>query len=314
MICTEGAPEVVAKNDLRYLHKSDSYFPIAAPREPAQVLFRVAHEVWGRGSYYAVNRQEIITLLQVKAGKAAFRLNQSEGVAGKGDLLCYGLESAVSITVLEELELQILCLLPHALELTQACDAAPGRMRNLGAAAGPCWRTMKEILQCALTDNPLKERIANSLTRVWLDWCASSMPADQQPPAHNHLVAQACSYIHSHLEELRSLAQLAEACGCSREHLSRAFIAEFHEGPWLHIRRRQMELAAQILRHTTDSIESVAERFGYCDRYAFSRAFREFCGISPAKFRRVPHQAAVPARKRADEPPTAATGRKPPYR
>ena len=51
-------------------------------------------------------------------------------------------------------------------------------------------------------------------------------------------------------------------------------------------RNVQMERAMTDLRHGTRSVAEIAERLGYADSAAFTRAFRSWTGEAPARWRR----------------------------
>ena len=51
------------------------------------------------------------------------------------------------------------------------------------------------------------------------------------------------------------------------------------------IKRTQMEKAKQLIEETNISIDEIAEKVGYSDRFAFSKAFLSYEGMSPSKFR-----------------------------
>jgi AraC-like DNA-binding protein len=51
----------------------------------------------------------------------------------------------------------------------------------------------------------------------------------------------------------------------------------------------RLQLAAQNLRHTQESIARIADRSGYGSEEAFSRAFKRFSGSSPGAWRESTH-------------------------
>jgi AraC-like DNA-binding protein len=57
-----------------------------------------------------------------------------------------------------------------------------------------------------------------------------------------------------------------------------------------------MDVAAQRLRDTDDSIGAVADRVGYRSEYAFSRAFARHRGLAPGRYRRAARQQRDSAR------------------
>ena len=46
-----------------------------------------------------------------------------------------------------------------------------------------------------------------------------------------------------------------------------------------------MTLAARMLRARYDSLSAIAQRVGYGNEYAFSKAFRRELGVAPSRYR-----------------------------
>ena len=81
-----------------------------------------------------------------------------------------------------------------------------------------------------------------------------------------------------------SCDELAKLCGTSVNTLQRAFhkAAGVPVKKWL--LRRKMELAVQLLIYNGCSIKESADRLNFADRYHFSKVFKNYFGISPARF------------------------------
>jgi len=69
-----------------------------------------------------------------------------------------------------------------------------------------------------------------------------------------------------------------------------AFIRRFHEimgeSPQQYARRKRIEQACVLLHFSGDSVDQIAEATGFCDRYHFSRVFKQVRGMGPAEFRK----------------------------
>jgi AraC-like DNA-binding protein/ligand-binding sensor protein len=94
-----------------------------------------------------------------------------------------------------------------------------------------------------------------------------------------------------------SVARLAAVIGCSREHLSRAFIAAMDVGLGRYILLHRLELARHLLRRSSLAIGETALRCGFSDSSHLSARFRREYGVSPTAYRRRPESAA-------ESPPT----------
>ena len=55
-----------------------------------------------------------------------------------------------------------------------------------------------------------------------------------------------------------------------------------------HIRDHRMEKAADLLKNTSDNISDIAAKVGYNSQSKFTAAFREYYGILPKDYRKLP--------------------------
>lgn len=99
------------------------------------------------------------------------------------------------------------------------------------------------------------------------------------------VTARALWYIESHLRGDLSLEAIAEDVSISRYHLSRAFSASTGCGLALYVRGRRLSEAAKALEDGAPDILSVALDAGYASHEAFTRAFRQYFGLSPEQAR-----------------------------
>src|SRR5690606_9677964 len=81
-----------------------------------------------------------------------------------------------------------------------------------------------------------------------------------------------------------SREQLADMLGVSTRTLARRLKAAGTSYAEL-LRRVQAERARNYLRHTSTPISEVADRMGYSDPAAFTRAFQGWTGMTPAAWR-----------------------------
>jgi AraC family transcriptional regulator len=92
-------------------------------------------------------------------------------------------------------------------------------------------------------------------------------------------------YIETHLAEALSLDAVAEACGVSRFHLTRAFGAATGYSIMRYLRVRRLSEAARSLSAGAGDILAVALDAGYGSHEAFTRAFRDQFGLTPEAVR-----------------------------
>ena len=98
-------------------------------------------------------------------------------------------------------------------------------------------------------------------------------------------VARALRFIHEHLGDRLDAHSLAAAAGLSPNRFSRLFKRETGREPRAAVRRERIDRARQLLADSRLSIEEVADECGFCDRYYFSRVFREETEFTPAAYR-----------------------------
>jgi AraC-like DNA-binding protein len=90
----------------------------------------------------------------------------------------------------------------------------------------------------------------------------------------------------ANLEGDISLADLANDCGLSASHFSRAFRQSTGMSPHRWLQQRRVDLAKSLLPDRSLSLASIALACGFADQSHFTRVFSNFVGISPGNWRR----------------------------
>ena len=108
-------------------------------------------------------------------------------------------------------------------------------------------------------------------------------------------VAGAMNAIHQRPAEPWTLESLAREVSVSRATLARRFADLVGETPPEYLTRWRMDLAAQRLRDTEDTVGAIAAGVGYRSEYSFSRAFTRHRGIAPGRYRRDARARALAA-------------------
>ncbi|WP_350280085.1 AraC family transcriptional regulator [Kribbella sp. HUAS MG21] len=83
-----------------------------------------------------------------------------------------------------------------------------------------------------------------------------------------------------------NVTELADRVGISRASLARRFTAVVGEAPMSYLTGWRITLAADQLRSTRDTVETIARRVGYANAFALSVAFKRVRGITPTDHRR----------------------------
>ena len=112
-------------------------------------------------------------------------------------------------------------------------------------------------------------------------------------------VQRGIDYIEANLDGELDPTEVARHAGVSRWHFQRMFKALTNDTLAGYVRARRFDSAARRLADSEDRIIEIALASGFTSQEAFTRAFKQAFGVTPAEFRHRPH--AVPPRLRIDE-------------
>jgi AraC family transcriptional regulator len=103
---------------------------------------------------------------------------------------------------------------------------------------------------------------------------------------YQHQLNKVIEFIGKHLDEKLTLTQLSDIACFSKYHFHRLFTAYTGLSLQQYIRWLRLKRAAhQLIIDKDQSIINIAIDAGFESHEAFSRAFKQTCGISPSKFR-----------------------------
>jgi AraC-like DNA-binding protein len=127
------------------------------------------------------------------------------------------------------------------------------------------------------------------------------------------VVAGAMNAIHQRPAEQWTIESLAREVSVSRATLARRFAHLVGETPPDYLTRWRMDVAAQRLRDTDDTVGAIAAAVGYRSEYSFSRAFTRHRGIAPGRYRRRTRARALAAPDSDQSPAQSTPAREPAY-
>jgi AraC-like DNA-binding protein len=110
-------------------------------------------------------------------------------------------------------------------------------------------------------------------------------------------IGRALVVLHDRPAAAWTLERLAKEIGVSRSALAARFTHVVGRPPMRYLTHWRMQLASALLADGTAKVSAVALDVGYESEAAFSRAFKEVVGVSPATWRR---RSSTPARHAAD--------------
>jgi AraC-like DNA-binding protein len=179
-------------------------------------------------------------------------------------------------------------LLPHVMHV----PADPVAGRTIAAIVD---LLAGEIGQRAAGSRAAAARLIDLLLIATVRRWAETQP-DAGPPSwltalRDPLIGRVLALLHDRPGEQWTLQKLAGEVHVSRATLARRFTDEVGEPPLSYLGSWRMRVAAQRLKYTTETVESIARQVGYTSEYAFSRAFSRHRGQPPGRYRRLARAA-----------------------
>lgn len=174
----------------------------------------------------------------------------------------------------------------------------PARRANLGLDA-----TLRllahELAQpqpgAAAVLNRLVDILLVQVLRIWLTTSLSSTrPASWLSALTDPVAGPALATLHAQPGRSWTVDSLAAGIGVSSATLARRFTTKVGESPAAYLTRWRMDLAAQRLRDTDDTVGAIARSLGYISEYAFNRAFTRHRHIPPGRYRTQARRAQTP--------------------
>ena len=140
--------------------------------------------------------------------------------------------------------------------------------------------------------NPLgpmyAESLTNTLTLYLLRHYSTGrvvrdLSSSRLTPAQLRMVDE---YIHAHLDQKISVADLANCVHLSVPHFERMFRATTARPPYHYVLEQRLQRARVLLEQTRLPLAEVAFRCGFSSQSHFTTHFTRYAGVSPARFAR----------------------------
>lgn len=94
------------------------------------------------------------------------------------------------------------------------------------------------------------------------------------------------AYIHDHLTEKITVAELSSLVCLSPRQYSRLFHNLYGTAPMEYVYNCRLSLACRIIRNSNRSITDISNSCGFSDKVSFSRLFKKNFGMTPGEYRR----------------------------
>lgn len=145
---------------------------------------------------------------------------------------------------------------------------------------------ISRICETILGDGPRKrfDVLHASSSLLHTIFMRPEIPWNERPRPQN--VIKVATYISENHHMPLEVPLLAKIAGVSPRALSRLFESEYHMSVPRFIARVRIREAARLLENTKLSIEEIAERTGFPNRYYLTRVFSRIIGKPPAQYRK----------------------------
>ena len=127
--------------------------------------------------------------------------------------------------------------------------------------------------------------------RRWLETLKSDDKPSWLTALRDPLIGHVLAMLHDRPGERWTLDLLAREAHVSRATVARRFTETVGEPPLAYLARWRMHLAAQRLKHSDDTIDTIARDVGYTSEFAFNRAFARHRGEPPGRYRQLSRAA-----------------------
>lgn len=102
----------------------------------------------------------------------------------------------------------------------------------------------------------------------------------------NYRILKILSYIDSNVNIDLTNQSLAENARMATNAFARLFNYEIGLSPQKYVKNKRIDKACIMLHHSGLTIDEIALKTGFADRYHFSRIFKNVTGVSPARYKK----------------------------
>lgn len=132
------------------------------------------------------------------------------------------------------------------------------------------------------------------------DYCRNNVAlgvASTHPYPGAVYVKHAVEYMTDHYDEKLKINDLADFIGINRSYLTSSFKKHMGCSPQEFLINLRMEKAKSLLKKTEMSVNAVANAVGYPDQLAFSKVFKQHCGMSPRMYKEEKNELVIKKEK-----------------
>jgi AraC-like DNA-binding protein len=154
------------------------------------------------------------------------------------------------------------------------------------------WMTVKLIDAEIIRSNSRKNSIIDRLTEVLFIQLLNKYVSENAHPTgflaalHEPRIAKVLGLIHKNPEFQWTLDILTEKVGMSRATLLRKFKSALGVSPITYVSHWRMVKAYQLVKHSSLSLNGIADVVGFADARTFGKAFQRHYGSTPTALRK----------------------------
>ncbi|SDD07863.1 AraC-type DNA-binding protein [Paenibacillus sp. UNCCL117] len=264
----------------RELDKAGQLWPIRGGRSIAKPNYKVGPK-----------RIDCYSLHLVQEGEIWLEFQGRRARVGAGHLFCLfpGLTYHYSIAALAApLRFSWIALdgprVRELLQLAGLSPEAPYRQQVDYAGIGEIIAQMHGLMGQAASWKPgVSLELQSLLLALFARMTPELAPKPETEPAG--WIRSCIDFMELHAAEGVSVQQVAAYAGVHRSYFSSVFTREVGLSPLGYLQKIRMEKAKQLLRETDAAVTEIALSLGYPSLFSFTRAFKNYCRMSPALFR-----------------------------
>jgi AraC-like DNA-binding protein len=227
-------------------------------------------------------------LVAVMSGVVRFFLRRGHFVAAEGDVFLVHPDylPRVDYLALSSAGAEFVCTSFGAWPVDSVTSSAahdPYRPRRNVAATS----VLRVLL--AVGDSEQESAHRGAVERCLRGALSAALTPDNElvgPYATDERIVPVLNYMHEHFDEHINLDVLADLAGYSRFHFVRYFTEVVGDAPHRYLTTLRVDVATRWLDAGTDvTVAFIARGCGFPSSTAFTRAFRQYVGVTPSEYR-----------------------------
>lgn len=137
-----------------------------------------------------------------------------------------------------------------------------------------------------IKEDELNRAIEKALLRINPSETFGQEDTDTEGASPEEIIGIIKDYIDSNYCTNIKITMFAEKYFFSIEYLTKLFKSKYGYSIYEYVLKLRMERAKELLANEENKIIDIAGRLGYADNHYFSKAFRNYYGVSPSQYRK----------------------------